>query len=107
MNLWVSSTDGVAVSDNTFVSPFSYPPVANCCPPIKPLPQNMVVYATSSNNVTFANNCILNPPAASAAVSSSALDTPMAGTSGAQYVLFNTTSTVKGLHLVDGGVKVC
>ena len=88
-NLWLSSADGVVVSNNTIRYPFAYPSVATCCPPVRPLPTRTVVFATSSGSVEFADNCIVDalPP----------------GTA----VPFNATASVRDLKLVGGGVRTC
>ena len=57
MNLWVTSSDHVIVEDNVFDSPYSYPSVAVCCPPV-PFPERFVMWATEATNATFRGNCI-------------------------------------------------
>lgn len=92
LNLWVSSAKGVLISNNTFVKPFTYVPVANCCPPIRPLPHSTVVFATESDSVTFSNNCIIEMGR---------------GGGGAEIVMFNSTNSVTNLKIQGGGVKAC
>jgi len=87
MNIWVTSTQGIAMTNNTVAWPFAYPPVATCCPPY-PFPDGLVVWVANTSNATFVNNCVVHPSNNSA------------------IRLFEATSSVVN-STVEGGWRLC
>jgi hypothetical protein len=69
MSLWVSSTKGVRVVNNTFESPYAYTPVADCCPPY-PIPKvwpntdRMIAWMTETSSANVSGNCVQHPASA-------------------------------------------
>ena len=66
MNLWVSSTKGLELVGNTFVSPYAYEPVADCCPPypfpgVWPRTDRTIVWMTETSGANVSGNCVQHP----------------------------------------------
>ena len=87
MNLWVSSAAGITLDGNVFADPYSYGPVATCCPPVPlpdPVSHPVVAFITETARLTARANCV------------------EAGPAGARTTAVNVTSTVIDSHTAGG-----
>ena len=60
LNILITSANRVVVANNSVTSPYSYAPVATCCPPL-PFPANQLALITEASGVDVAGNCVREP----------------------------------------------